>query len=159
MTLPRLPVFEQLDYQKLIPPFFNFGNHGQVERHKVLYQTGCILGIQQHTNQKGDEWKVAFKTNKGLFELTVMFFGMCNSPATFQAMMDNIFVTMIKGKLVIVYMDDIPFAHCSMDLITDLPLVKGYDSILVVGDRGLSKGVILCPCAKTLTWKGTAILL
>ena len=32
---------------------------------------------------------------------------MCNSPATFQSMMDNIFITMIKGKLVIVYMDDI----------------------------------------------------
>jgi hypothetical protein len=44
-----------------------------------------------------------------------------------------------------------PFAKCSMDLITDLPLVEGYDSILVVVDRGLSKGVILCPCAKTIT--------
>jgi len=47
--------------------------------------------------RKGDEWKAAFKTNKGLFEPTVMFFGMCNSPATFQSMMDNIFMTMIDG--------------------------------------------------------------
>ena len=31
--------------------------------------------------KEGDEWKAAFKTNKGLFEPTVMFFGMCNSPA------------------------------------------------------------------------------
>ena len=46
-----------------------------------------------------------------------------------------------------------------MDLITDLPPVEGYNSILVVVDRGLSKGVILCPCAKTLTWEGTTILL
>jgi hypothetical protein len=46
--------------------------------------------------RKGDEWKAAFKTNKGLFEPTVMFFGICNSPATFQAMMDDIFMTMIK---------------------------------------------------------------
>jgi hypothetical protein len=46
-----------------------------------------------------------------------------------------------------------------MDLITDLPPVKGYDSILVVVDRGLSKGVILCPCAKMITWKGTVTLL
>jgi Reverse transcriptase (RNA-dependent DNA polymerase) len=36
-----------------------------------------------------------------------MFFGMCNSPATFQAMMDSIFSDMIKGQKVIVYMDDI----------------------------------------------------
>ena len=40
--------------------------------------------------QEGNEWKVAFKTNQGLFEPTVMFFGMCNSPATFQLMMDSI---------------------------------------------------------------------
>jgi Integrase zinc binding domain len=52
-----------------------------------------------------------------------------------------------------------PFAKCSMDLITDLPPVEGYDSILVVVDRGLSKGVILCPCAKTITWEGTVTLL
>ena len=32
---------------------------------------------------------------------------MCNLPATFQSMMDNIFATMIEEKLVIVYMDDI----------------------------------------------------
>ena len=38
--------------------------------------------------RKEDQWKAAFKTNRGLFEPTVMFFGMCNSPATFQAMMD-----------------------------------------------------------------------
>jgi hypothetical protein len=33
--------------------------------------------------RKWNEWKAAFKTNKGLFKPTVMFFGMCNSPATF----------------------------------------------------------------------------
>ena len=36
-----------------------------------------------------------------------------------------------------------------MDLITDLPLSHGYDSILVVVDHGLSKGVIFSPCNKT----------
>ena len=38
-----------------------------------------------------------------------------------------------------------PFAHCSMDLITDLPLVDRSDALLIVVDQGLSKGVILCP--------------
>jgi Reverse transcriptase (RNA-dependent DNA polymerase)/RNase H-like domain found in reverse transcriptase len=65
------------------------------------------MGLQQCTNQKGDEWKAAFKMNKGLFEPTVMFFRMCNSPATFQAIMNDIFMTMIDNRLVIVYMDDI----------------------------------------------------
>ena len=36
-----------------------------------------------------------------------MFFGMCNSLATFQAMMDYILIDMIEGNLVIIYMDDI----------------------------------------------------
>ena len=52
-----------------------------------------------------------------------------------------------------------PFANCSMDLITNLPPINGYDSILVVVDQGLSKGVILCPCAKTITWEGISKLL
>jgi Reverse transcriptase (RNA-dependent DNA polymerase) len=36
-----------------------------------------------------------------------MFFGMCNSPATFQAMMDEIFKREIEENWIIVYMDDI----------------------------------------------------
>jgi hypothetical protein len=32
--------------------------------------------------RSGDEWKATFKTNRGLYKPTVMFFGMCNSPAT-----------------------------------------------------------------------------
>ena len=46
-----------------------------------------------------------------------------------------------------------------MDLITDLPLSEGFDSILVVVDQGLTKGVILIPCNKTITAEGTAQLL
>src|ERR1700678_3098025 len=44
-----------------------------------------------------------------------------------------------------------PFAHCLMDLITDLPLSNGFGLILAVVDQGLSKGVILCPCTKMIT--------
>ena len=39
----------------------------------------------------GDEHKVAFKTRRGLYEPTVMFFGLTNSPATFQAMMNVLY--------------------------------------------------------------------
>ncbi len=38
-----------------------------------------------------DQHKAAFITNQGLFEPTVMFFGLTNSPAMFQTMMDTIF--------------------------------------------------------------------
>jgi len=50
--------------------------------------------------KKGDEWKGAFTTYVGSFEPTVMFFGMTNSPAMFQAMMNEILRDMInKGKV------------------------------------------------------------
>ena len=57
--------------------------------------------------RNGDQWKADFKMNRGLFETTVMFFGMCNSPVTFQAMMDDIFGEMINDCIVIIYMDNI----------------------------------------------------
>jgi hypothetical protein len=64
-----------------------------------------------------DQWKAAFKMNQGLSKPTVMFFGMCNSPATFQSMMDSIFSDMIKECMVIVYMDNILiFANNQEDL-------------------------------------------
>ena len=52
-----------------------------------------------------------------------------------------------------------PFANCSMNLITNLPPINGYDSIFVMVNQGLGKGVILCPCAKTITWEGISELL
>jgi len=55
----------------------------------------------------GDEWKVAFQTNRGLFEPLVMFFEMTNSPATFQTMMNNIFRDLIAEGIMVVYLDDI----------------------------------------------------
>src|SRR5271154_1206394 len=54
----------------------------------------------------GDQWKAAFKTTRGLFEPTIMFFGLCNSPATFQSMMDEIFRDEINEGWIIIYMDD-----------------------------------------------------
>ena len=49
-----------------------------------------------------------------------------------------------------------PFQQLSVDLITDLPLSSGFDSLLVMVDHGLSKGVILTPCNNNV--KGVAEL-
>ena len=57
--------------------------------------------------KEGDEWKAAFRTNHGLFEPLVMFFGLTNSPATFQTMMNDIFHDLIMDGTVCVYLDDI----------------------------------------------------
>jgi Reverse transcriptase (RNA-dependent DNA polymerase)/RNase H-like domain found in reverse transcriptase len=56
--------------------------------------------------KEGDEWKAAFITNEGLFEPTVMFFGLTNSPATFQTMMNSIFSEEIAERWMTIYMDD-----------------------------------------------------
>ena len=50
---------------------------------------------------------MAFQTNRGLFKPLVMFFGMTNSPATFQTIMNNIFRNLIAEGIVVVYLDDI----------------------------------------------------
>ncbi|KAG5732414.1 hypothetical protein E4T56_gene11314 [Termitomyces sp. T112] len=57
--------------------------------------------------QEGDKWKATFQTNWGLFELLVMFFGLTNSPATFQTMMNDIFQDFIAEGVVCVYLNDI----------------------------------------------------
>ena len=60
--------------------------------------------------KKGDKHKAAFITNQGLFEPTIMFFGLTNSPATFQTMMNMIFTEEITEGWLIVYMDDMLIA-------------------------------------------------
>jgi hypothetical protein len=60
---------------------------------------------------EGDEWKAAFICKKGLYEPTVMFFGLCNSPATFQSMMNDIFKLEIAQGWILIYMDDIIIAN------------------------------------------------
>ncbi|THH05362.1 hypothetical protein EW145_g4850 [Phellinidium pouzarii] len=57
--------------------------------------------------KEGDQYKAAFKTIRGLFEPTVMFFGLCNSPATFQMFMNDIFRIIITEEAILIYMDDI----------------------------------------------------
>src|SRR5215475_2256717 len=64
-------------------------------------------GFNNVRMKEGDEWKVAFRTNRGLFEPLVMFFGLTNSPATFQTMMNEIFHDLILEGVVCVYIDDI----------------------------------------------------
>jgi hypothetical protein len=51
-----------------------------------------------------------------------------------------------------------PFTQLSINLITDLPMNDGCDSILVIIDHGLSKGAIITPCTKTITAEKTAMI-
>ena len=53
-----------------------------------------------------DAEKTAFVTPDGLFEFTVMPFGLCNAPATFQRFMDHL-VSRLRTPCVLAYMDDV----------------------------------------------------
>src|SRR6266436_9773491 len=64
--------------------------------------------------KEGDEWKAAFQTNRGLFKPTIMFFRLCNSPATFQTMMNDILHEFIHNSKVICYMDNILVYSCTL---------------------------------------------
>jgi hypothetical protein len=57
--------------------------------------------------REGDEWKAAFSTHRGAFEPLVMYFGLMNSPATFQTMMNSILRDLSDQGVVVVYIDDI----------------------------------------------------
>jgi hypothetical protein len=79
----------------------------QLQGAKYFTKLDVQWGFNNVRIQEGDEWKAAFRTNRGLFEPLVMFSGLTNSPATFQTMMNDIFTDMISEGVVVVYLDDI----------------------------------------------------
>ena len=68
-----------------------------------------------------DEWKAAFMTPEGSFELTVMFFGLMNSPATFQVMMNELLRDLINTGKVAVFIDNV---------IVGTETEEGYDELV-----------------------------
>ena len=57
---------------------------------KVFLKMDIQWGYNNIRIKEGDEWKAAFRMNKGLFEPMVMFFGLTNSLAMFQEFMNHI---------------------------------------------------------------------
>jgi hypothetical protein len=55
--------------------------------------------------KEGDECKAAFVCHRGSFEPVVTYFGLCNSPATFQTMMNEIFLDM--ADVMVIYINDL----------------------------------------------------
>jgi len=74
---------------------------------RVFTKMDLWWGFNNVRIKEGDEWKGAFTMYIGSFEPTVMFFGMTNSPATFQAIMNEILRDMINKEKVAVFVDDV----------------------------------------------------
>jgi len=61
-----------------------------MESKRIFTKMDLWWGFNNVRIKEGDEWKEVFTIYIGSFELTVMFFGITNSPATFQAMINEI---------------------------------------------------------------------
>src|ERR1700760_2356712 len=71
----------------------------------MVHQLDLRWGYHLMRIAEGDEWKTAFKTRYGLFEWTVMPFGLCNAPAVFQRFINHILHDLLDSS-VVNYLDD-----------------------------------------------------
>jgi hypothetical protein len=78
----------------------------KLEGAKIFTKLDLKSGYSLCRIKEGDEWKTAFKTKYGLFKYLIMPFGLSNAPATFQALMNEIFRDLLD-IYVIIYLDHI----------------------------------------------------
>jgi len=81
-----------------------------IGKKKVFTKMDLWWGYNNVRIKKGDEWKAAFLMPEGSFKPTVMFFGLTNSPATFQVMMNDLLRDLVVEEKVAVFIDDVMVA-------------------------------------------------
>ena len=74
---------------------------------KLFTKLDLRWGYNNVRIKEGDEWKTVFTMPEGSFEPTVMFFRLMNSPATFQAMMNELLRDLINTGKVAAFIDDV----------------------------------------------------
>jgi len=79
----------------------------RVGKRKVFMKLDLRWGYNNVRIKEGDEWKAAFTMYIGVYEPTVMYFGLTNSPATFQTMMNDLFRDLINQGDMATFIDDI----------------------------------------------------
>ena len=97
---------------------------------KVFTKIDLRWGYNNVRIKKRDEWKVAFTTPEGSFKPTVMFFRLTNSPATFQAMMNELLRDLVNTGKIAVFIDNV---------IIRMETEEGHDEIVVEVIRRLEE--------------------
>ena len=77
----------------------------QISKAKYFTKFDLRDGYNRLMIASREEWKTAFRCRYGLFEYTVMPFGLCNAPGTFQHYMNDMFQDFLDEFLV-VYLND-----------------------------------------------------
>jgi len=77
-----------------------------IRKKKVFTKIDLGWGYNNVRIKEGDEWKTAFSMPEGSFKPMVMFFGLTNSPAMFQAMMNDLLRDLVVEEKVAVFIDD-----------------------------------------------------
>ena len=78
----------------------------KLKKAKYFNKLKLIWGYNNAQIKEDNKWKVAFLTNKELFEPQVMYFRLCNSLGIFQTMMNSIFWESLHEEVLANYMDD-----------------------------------------------------
>jgi hypothetical protein len=78
----------------------------QMKGASVFSKIDLRSGYHQLKIQESDIPKIAFHTRYGLYEYTVMYFGLTNAPAYFMYLMNKVFMEYLD-KFLVVFIDDI----------------------------------------------------
>jgi len=114
---------------------------------KVFTKMDLRWGFNNVRIKEGDEWKRVFTTHIGLFEPTVMFFGITNSPAMFQAMMNEILRDLINEGKVAAFVNDV---------LVETEMEEGHDEIVEEILRRLEENDLYIKPEKCM-WKARKI--
>jgi len=73
---------------------------------KVFTKLDLRWGYNSVRIKEGDEWKAVFTIHIGVYEPTVIYFGLTNSPATFKTIMNDLFQDIINQGTTTTFIND-----------------------------------------------------